>query len=131
MPDTCGGRSAGPRTLTSVRPSDRIVASRAYQDSHGEALTLEILEPQLLDSGLGHSCSFRLLTSRGEEVLGSTVVGIDGVQALVLALTIAGDMLEGQMEGLTFLEQDNLGLLRTMPRADGLWRAQTSFPATA
>lgn len=108
----------------------RVAAERALQDRSGRTWTLRIFEPVAdPDDEVGECrCRFDLLDPDGVTAFAATPVSIDRLQALTFALAVAGDVLPGRPEGLTFLGQDDLGLPRTVSREGGRWRVAMAFP---
>ncbi|WP_066908317.1 YceH family protein [Millisia brevis] len=90
--------AAAPNTLA-PSPAADVIAHRALISSQGE-VTLDLYRPVIADDG-GYRCHFRIGAAGSDSIDGSAH-GVDGIDALVLALAEARDLLRKLGIGVSF-----------------------------
>lgn len=91
----------------------RAIASRSLRTGDGGVVTVSLCAPQRMPDAPGDwYCAFRIEGPGAEESDGYAL-GIDAVQALLLATVTIGDRLALNARPLTFLGGSNLGFPRT------------------
>ncbi|MBJ2122568.1 hypothetical protein I6N91_16435 [Arthrobacter sp. MSA 4-2] len=91
----------------------RVIASRCLTTADGVGVTVRLCAPQRMPDAPGDwYCAFRIEGPGAEESDGYAL-GIDAVQALLLATATIGNRLAVTAQPLTFLGGSNLGFPQT------------------
>ncbi|WP_166355227.1 DUF6968 family protein [Phytoactinopolyspora limicola] len=108
---------------------ERVIAQRVLE-RHGREVRVLIGEPRPMDGTSGdHVCPYRIEEPDDAASVTSFAVGVDSVQALMLALSKIGDTLQANHGGVTFLGRPQLGFPVTVPAVEpGTWTATATYP---
>jgi hypothetical protein len=91
----------------------RVIASRSLRTEDGGGVAVSLCAPQRMPDAPGDwYCAFRIQGPKAEKSDGYAL-GIDAVQALLLATVTIGDRLALAAQPLSFLGRSNLGFPRT------------------
>jgi hypothetical protein len=98
---------------SSPYPFSRTIASRALRKAGGGEVSVQISEPQAVENAPDEwFCAYRI-EGLGPVSVEGYALGIDGVQALLLAAVKIGDRLSLEADPLTFLGGPELRFPRT------------------
>ncbi len=93
--------------------SFRVIASRSLGTADGGGVAVHLCAPQRMPDAPGDwYCAFRI-EGPGAEISDGYALGIDAIQALLLATVTIGDRLALTAQPFTFLGGSNLGFPRT------------------
>jgi hypothetical protein len=80
-----------------------------------ERVTIRVWRPEASENDpLDHVCRFSVQSESGSLSWDFSAHGVDGVQAILIALTMIGDRLASESDDISFLGEPGSGLPRTV-----------------